>query len=182
MASVPPSPPDSAKHLRVLSLDRTHIVAVRRQVAVAIWRRTMEPGAARSAHEALRDVAKRHPGEALYVNVIRAGVAPPNDEVRRELVAMVRSGAGALRGAAILAQGNAFVGSLVRSVVAGMVMISRPAFPMKVFGEAAEAAEWLGSLAGGVAVAREVEATIADASARLDVKATLERASRPRVG
>jgi hypothetical protein len=60
-----------------------------------------------------------------------------------------------------------------------MLMIARPAFPMKVFGEVTEATDWIGSLGGGAAAAREVELTINDASARLDARAAADRASRP---
>ena len=178
MSSVPPSAYDP-KAFRVLSVERSHIVVVRGHVVVAMWRRSMDLTSAKIAHTALRDIARRHPGEAIILNVIRGGVPPPNDEVRRELVAMVRSGAVGYRGAAILALGNAFVVSLVRSVVAGMVMIVRPAFPMKVFGATPEAAEWIGGL-GGPTVVRDVESLIDEASTRLDAKVATERASRPR--
>jgi hypothetical protein len=178
MSIAPPSSRGPADALRVLLLSGGHIVVVRRHVAVAIWRRAMDATSARVAHEALRDVVQRHPGEAVYVNVIRARVPPPNDDVRRELGQMVRSGEGALRCAAIVAQGNAFVVSLVRSVVAGVGMIVRPTFPMKVFGEAPEAAAWIGNLAGVPASAREVEIAIEEASAQLDARAAADRVNR----
>lgn len=149
-------------------------------MVVAMWRKPMDLASAKIAHAALRDIARRHPGEAMILIVIRGGVPPPSDDVRRELVAMVRPGVGEYRGAAILALGNAFVVSLVRSVVAGMAMIVRPAFPMKVFGAVAEAAEWLGRL-GSAALARDVASVIDEASTRLDAKVTAERAARPRV-
>lgn len=180
MSSAPPSSPDPAKALRVLSLERTHIVVAQGHVVVAMWRKPMDLASAKIAHAALREIAKRHPGEAMILIVIRGGVPPPNDEVRRELVAMVRPGVGEYRGAAILALGSAFVVSLVRSVVAGMVMVVRPAFPMKVFGAVTDAAEWVGGL-GGATAARDVTSLIDDASTRLDAKVATERASsRPR--
>src|SRR3954465_14707196 len=119
MSSAPPSSHDPAKGLRVLSLERSHTVVERGTIVVAMWRRPMDIASTKIAHAALRDVAQRHPGEAIYVNVIRPGVPPPNDDVRRELVAMVKPGPGEYQCAAILALGNAFVVSLVRSVVAG---------------------------------------------------------------
>jgi hypothetical protein len=139
----------------------------------------MDLASAKIAHAALREIAKRRSGEAMIIIVIRAGVPPPNDDVRRELVAMVRPGVGEYRGAAILALGNAFVVSLVRSVVAGMVMVVRPAFPMKVFGAVSEAGAWIGGL-GGATAPRDVERLIDEASTRLDAKVATERASRPR--
>jgi hypothetical protein len=178
MTSPPPSSRDPAKSLRVLSLERTHVVVARGPVAVAIWRRPMDIASARIAHEALRDAGKRYPGDAVYINVIRGGVPPPNDDVRRELVAMVRSGASAYRGVAIVALGNAFVVSLVRSVVAGMMMIERPAFPMKVFGDVHDMTAWLAGLGGPPGSAREAEDTFEEASTRLDAKVDAERASR----
>ena len=91
---------------------------------------------------------------------------------------MVRPGVGEYRGAAILALGNAFVVSLVRSVVAGMAMVVRPAFPMKVFGALTEAADWIGALGGAAPPARDVQSLIDAASTRLDAKVTAERAAR----
>jgi hypothetical protein len=180
MSSAPPSSsPDSATTLHVLSLERTHIVVTRGHVVVAMWRKPMDLASTKIAHAAVRDVAKRHPGEAVYINVIRGGVPPPDDDVRRELVAIVRSGAGVYRCAAILALGNAFVVSLVRSVVAGMVMIVRPTFPMKVFGEVPQAAAWIGNFGGGAAAAGDIESLLEDASTRLDARVAAERASRP---
>jgi hypothetical protein len=140
----------------------------------------MEIASARVAHAALRDAGKSHPGDAIYIIVIRGGVPPPNDEVRRELVAMVRSGASAYRGVAIVALGNAFVVSLVRSVVAGMLMIERPAFPMKVFGDIHAMTTWLAGLGGAAGSARDAEDTFEQASTRLDAKVAVERALRPR--
>jgi len=180
MATRPPSssrPPDAP--LRVLSLNASHLVAVRGPLVIASWRRAMDLDATRIAHSTLRDLGKRYAGEAVCLVMIRASVPPPGDDVRRELVAMVRSGAGVLRGAAVIAQGSAFVGALVRSVVSGMVMIVRPTFPMKVFGATLDAASWVGSLAGGAGNAREVEVAINEATKRLDTKASLERVSRP---
>ena len=183
MNSAPPSSRRPSTMVRVLSLETSHVIVARGHAVVAIWRRPMDVASARIAHAALREVAKLHPGEAIYVNVIRGAVPPPSDDVRRELVAMVRTGAGVFRGAAVIALGNAFVGSLVRSVVAGMVMIARPAFPMKVFGDVTEATDWiggLGGLGGGAAAAREVEIVIEQAAARLDAKAAADRAPRSR--
>ena len=140
----------------------------------------MDLTSARAAHAAVRELVKRHPGEGVYVHVIRGAVPPPSDDVRRELVAMVRTGAGVYRGAAVIALGNAFVGSLVRSVVAGMVMIARPAFPMKVFGDVTEATDWIGGLGGGAAAARDIEIVIDQAGARLDARAAADRAPRSR--
>ena len=180
MPSVPPSSHDPANALRIHSLERGHIVVAKRDVVVAMWRRPMDLASAKIAHAALREIAKRRSGEAMIIIVIRVGVPPPNDEVRRELVAMVRPGVGEYRGAAILALGNAFVVSLVRSVVAGMAMVVRPAFPMKVFGALADAGAWIGGL-GGAAGARDVESLIDEASTRLDARVAAERASvRPR--
>ena len=179
MTSAPPSSHDPLKTFRVLSLERAHIVVARGHMVVAMWRRPMDLASAKVAHAALRDLARRYPGEAMILIVIRGGVPPPNDDVRRELVAMVRPGVGEYRGAAILALGNAFVVSLVRSVVAGMVIVVRPAFPMKVFGALTEAGAWLGGL-GGVTVAPDVESVIEEASTRLDAKVAAERAAHPR--
>jgi hypothetical protein len=179
-SSPPPSSRGPSTTLRVLSLETSHIVVARGHAVVAIWRRPMDLASARAAHAALREVAKRHPGEAVYVNVIRGAVPPPSDDVRRELVAMVRTGAGVFRGAAVIALGNAFVGSLVRSVVSGMVMVARPAFPMKVFGEVTEATDWIGGLGGGAAAARAVEIVVDQAASRLDAKAASDRAPRSR--
>ncbi len=180
MNSAPPSSRGPSTTLRVLSLEPSHVVVARGHIVAAIWRRQMDLASARVAHAALRDVVKRHPGEGVYVTVIRGAVPPPSDDVRRELVAMVRTGAGAYRGAAVIALGNAFVGSLVRSVVAGMVMIARPAFPMKVFSEVTEATDWIGGLGGGAAAARAVELVVNDASSRLDARAAGDRAPRSR--
>lgn len=125
-----------------------HAIAVQRGVLIAVWSGEMRVDAVREAAAEARRLTERSPGEVGFLNLVARGTPPPGEDVRAELQRMRREGPGALRCAAIVAEIGGFGGSAVRAVVAGLVMVTRPGFPMKAHGSVAEAAAWIADQAG----------------------------------
>jgi hypothetical protein len=98
--------------------------------------------------EKLRDLiyarGRRSDKKLGLLYVLRITTAPPPDgatlDVYRELM---RDPRGYLCATAVLSEQQGFTAAMVRSVITGLILIARPRFPTKVFGDLGETTHWL---------------------------------------
>lgn len=135
----------STASMELVSADSQHAVTICGPLTVAIWRGEATAVTVRRAHDALRKVIQTHPGEAISVNVAEEPAPIPRDEAREAFARMLRSSSEGLLCAAVVGEGDSFALSVVRTVVAGLMLLVRPGAPLKVFGTVPEAAAWIAS-------------------------------------
>lgn len=76
------------------------------------------------------------------MTIIAERAPPPSSEVSREVATVLRS-ADAVRASVVAFEGSSFRASIVRSVITGLAILSRPPYPHFVTGSMAEASTWL---------------------------------------
>ena len=157
---------DPTDELRWISGDAAHAVAVYHSVLVTIWSGEMRAPVVREAAAEAARLGRLHTGETSFLNMITRGTPAPSEAVRAEFQRMIKEGPGKLRCAAIVAEVSGFQGSVVRGVVTGLMMVVRPAFPMKVHGSVAEAAAWIAAQAAGSVTADGLAAAVTAVRAR----------------
>jgi hypothetical protein len=90
------------------------------------------------------EFADGHDGRIGLLTLIEDGAPPPPGETRTQLAHLLRS-ADYVQASAVVFEGNSFRAAIVRSVAAGLSLLSRRAFPFphQVFGSLPESVAWL---------------------------------------
>jgi hypothetical protein len=126
----------------VLRVDDNHAVATWRRVFVHIWRMHATVDAVRGSAAYLQRFSADTPGGVGMVTIIAERAPPPSSEVSREVATVLRS-AVAVRASVVAFEGSSFRASIVRSVITGLAILSRPPYPHFVTGSMSEASTWL---------------------------------------
>lgn len=69
--------------------------------------------------------------------------APPGAAARQHYITMLRTLNDRLIAGAVIASGQGFLSSIVRSIIAGFSIAVRPRFPLKVFATPEQSSTWL---------------------------------------
>jgi hypothetical protein len=123
------------------------VLASWRCVSFNVWRRAMDTQGIRTAKAHLRDMRARFP--AGYVSMvlfpeqgrdIKLEIA---ESLRAEVSDIVRESAGAVRASAILLEGGGFFAATMRTAGSGIVLLTRPEYPVKFHESLDAACAWL---------------------------------------
>lgn len=128
---------------QVASQGSDHCVATWHDVLIQIWRTGTSLQAARVVRATARRLAAERPGALATLVVIERGADMPSAEARAELSAMAVDQQARMVAAALVHEGNGFRTATVRAVMTGMMLVSRSAFPHKIFATVEEGSRWL---------------------------------------
>lgn len=132
-------------------------------VLVSLYRTQVDLAAIRATDRAIVDLLGAS-GEEVYgaITVIEPTMSlrMPED-VRNESTELQRRWMNRMRCSAYVVEGNSFAMAAVRTMTAGLSLLTRSPYPIKSFGDAMTAAEWVGGELG--MDSRSVLATIAAA-------------------
>ncbi|MEX1365740.1 MAG: hypothetical protein AB1Z98_21615 [Nannocystaceae bacterium] len=95
-------------------------------------------------HETFERMLDTYPRVGLLA-YLPDGAPLPDGAARLRAVSMLRSLGPRLGGMVVVAQGTGFWASAARSVITGLTLMARVAFPVKVTSSAADGCEWLGA-------------------------------------
>ena len=128
--------------VRFIHRDVDHILAEWKNVSIAIWRfRTTVTSVHRFVAQQKRLATEF--GEPIGLLQIVEDTAVPPEKAEREVLGnMLRGGREHIAASAVVHEGEGLKASIVRSVVTGLHMAARPAFPHKIFKDQAEALTW----------------------------------------
>ena len=113
-----------------------------------------------TSREAVRELASLVAGHAAetggvgLLQIIGERATPPDASVRDALAAMLKENEARIVASAVVFEGTGFRASVIRSIVIGISMLSRPKCPHTVFASVNEGVAWLGSRLGGSDAAR----------------------------
>ncbi len=120
--------------------------------AITVWRHLVivafdstptEEAAAQMESIAADTAAAFGDGIGMLHVVATTHGAPPGAAARAHYISMLRHLNDHLIAACVIATGEGFVSSIVRSVMAGFTIAARPRFAIKVFAEPRAASTWL---------------------------------------
>lgn len=119
-------------------------VAVWGSVVVVTFAITPSEEAAGKMAAVTAELARTSASKIGMLHVVDArGGAPPNSAARAHYLRMIRERHDDFAATAIVASGSGFVPSMVRSIVAGFIIATRPKFPVRTFSHATEASDFL---------------------------------------
>ena len=132
--------PPTAQHLQ--SSERFGFALYDQHTFVAVFRGRCRTSDVTSLREQLtRWLRKREPANCRVLVLIE-NRATLGQKGRSEIGHMLRERAG-LRAWANVVEGTGFWASAVRGITTTLLLVSKPAFPLKTFASVSDAAEWL---------------------------------------
>ncbi len=122
------------------------VMAERRGVCIAIWRRKPSRELFEIQKKCLDDVVARNKGNAAFVCIVESTAEPPDEDVRKASSAMITAHEHNLKCVALVIEGTGFRSAITRTVLSGIVMLIRTPSPIKYFDTPRTASLWIGTL------------------------------------
>src|SRR3954469_1555921 len=137
-----PATRPAAIEVQILRSDTSHGIAFVGRTLVVLWQ-------TETRAEAVADLATLLAGRAAefgsvaLLQVIGDQANPPDSAVRGALATMLKHNEQRIVASAVVFEGAGFRASVVRSVVIGISMLSRPKCPHTVFASPKDGIDWL---------------------------------------
>jgi hypothetical protein len=119
--------------MQLLRRTHDHAVGTQDNFLVFVWRRHTPAVEVAHAGEALTELASRYPAGIQLMQVIEESAILPDAAARTAIAELLRDAAGKVLCSSVTHEGGGFRPSLIRSVVTGLLMLHKPAFPHLVF-------------------------------------------------
>jgi hypothetical protein len=118
-------------------------IALWRNVLVASWRDAPTPPFMRKMGDHTAAIIARYPKGYISLAFVPPIAVFPGPEFRVEAERVTKLGATHLKAIAQVVEGKGFGAATVRALISGVHMVSRNAYPSRVFDETDEAISWL---------------------------------------
>lgn len=129
------------KMLEIARQDET-VVILCGQTVVVYYGRTPTAAASQVAIDAITHAMSRLT-RAVVVIVIEKGVRAPDPAARSEIQRAMQRGETKLCAAGYIILGDGFSNAAARATLSGMLLLTKPKFPTKVFATSNDAVSWL---------------------------------------
>jgi hypothetical protein len=103
-----------------------------RQVFIVIWRNETTLEGAEHLHSACTGFASTQPGGIGLLTIVESGAPLPPAAARDFIASFLASGSKFIKCSAVVFEGSGFRAAAVRSVVTGLTLMARQAYPHKV--------------------------------------------------
>jgi eukaryotic-like serine/threonine-protein kinase len=137
--------------IRVLRADASHGLALTGPIVIVLWENETSSGAVHELAALLATHAAEN-GRVALLQVIGERATPPEANVRAALAAMLKDNEARIVASAVVFEGTGFRASVIRSIVIGISMLTRPKCPHTVFASVKEGIAWLCTHLGGGSV------------------------------
>ena len=108
------------------------VVGSFRNVSMWSWRSDVTPLIVGEVRRCMLGVAKQHPDGMGGFTFVHRGARVPDDGLRKQITKMRRESAYAMKGGAVLYEGDGMRGALVRGVVTGLMLLAPEIYPHSV--------------------------------------------------
>lgn len=145
--------PSLEPQVRLLRTESSHGFALSGRTLVVLWQTDTRIEAVRELSSLLAGHATEM-GNVGLLQVIGEGATSPDGNVRAALAAMLKENEARISASAVVFEATGFRASVIRSIVVGISMLSRPKCPHTVFASVNEGTAWLSAHVGGNDAAR----------------------------
>jgi hypothetical protein len=111
---------------------------------VALWRDEVDLPRFQRQAEGLAAVTAKHPGRTAFICIVETTCSPPDDDLRKRSVALVRQHDPQLACVAAVIEGTGFRAAVTRSILSGMAQLLRTRARRSFFADVRSAASWIG--------------------------------------
>lgn len=108
-----------------------------------LWKKNTTMEATHQLRSNLVDFTRSHPAGVGLLTIVEANAPVPGADVRKALAAVLTDFSRNIKVSSVVFEGQGFSAAAVRSVVTGLTLIARQAYPHKVFASLAEAGGWM---------------------------------------
>lgn len=133
--------------LQVFDHDPEFLVGGWHNVLVTVWRRSATAPLIRRVAPCQRDFMRRFPGGFTLLTIVEPQGREFSAEASAEAVKLGRESHPYIRAHAYVIEGRGFVAAAVRSIVAGVALLTRFQAPQQVFDTVGEAVPWIVGIA-----------------------------------
>lgn len=128
--------------VQLLDASPDHLVGTVDQVLLIVWRVRTLVTAVDRIQMAYDELVANCPEGIGLLNIVEQTAPMPGSDARERIATFLRE-ASRVSASAVAFEGTGFRAAAVRSVVAGLALLARQAFPHKIFPTVETAAEWL---------------------------------------
>lgn len=132
----------AASDVRILGRGSDHVVALWRQVYIVDFHDTPSKEALDAAVLGKGEAHAANPGGVVVLNLLPGDRPLPSAEVRDYAERKQSEDLAGVLAHATVVTGEGFRAGALRSMLAGLYLVSRSPFPRKVFSDVGEAAAW----------------------------------------
>lgn len=111
-----------------------HVLASWQQIFAVVWRNETTLEGVRALESECRNFATKHPQGIGLLTIVSARAPMPPGLVRQAVADFLAQGGAYIKCSAVLMEGTGFRAAAVRSVVTGLTMIAKQAYPHRVCG------------------------------------------------
>jgi len=140
--SMEPLKNSAGPEVRILRHEASHGIAFAGRTLIAHWQTETRGQAVAELATLLSHLATEH-GNLGLLQVISEQATPPDGATRAALAAMLKANENRIVASAVIYEGVGFRASMIRSIVVGISMLSRPKCPHTVFASTTAGIEWL---------------------------------------
>lgn len=108
------------------------VLASWQQIFAVVWRQDTTLEGARALHRQCLEFASKHPRGIGLLTIVSATAPMPPSPVRQAVADFLAAGSTFIKCSAVLMEGAGFRAAAVRSVVTGLTMLAKQAYPHRV--------------------------------------------------
>jgi hypothetical protein len=121
---------------------RNHVIATWQSVMVLVFRVETTLDAVAASQTVFDELASEHPSGVFLLTIVEADALMPSVVARDGMAEFLRKAAGRMVLSAVVFEGTGLRATVVRSIVAGLAMLTNYPFPHKHFPRVSGAANW----------------------------------------
>lgn len=116
----------------IVEKDDNHVLASWQQIFAVVWRQDTTLEGAQALNRECLAFATKHPRGIGLLTIVSAKAPMPTSPVRRVVADFLAQGSTYIKCSAVLMEGTGFRAAAVRSVVTGLTVLAKQAYPHRV--------------------------------------------------
>lgn len=109
-----------------------YVLASWQQIFAVVWRRETTLAAALALHRQCLAFATKHPRGIGLLTIVSTAAPMPASSARQQIADFLAQGSGYIKCSAVVMEGTGFRAAAVRSVVTGLTLLAKQAYPHRV--------------------------------------------------
>jgi hypothetical protein len=156
---------------RLITRDPDYVLGTWQQIFAVIWRKETTLHGAIHLRNACTEFASRHPQGIGLLTIVEPNSPLPASDIRKSIADFLHDGSSFIKCSTVIFEGSGFRAAAVRSVVTGLTLMARQAYPHRVC-SLVEASHLYGDVlsaaTGQVVVAEQFRSTLAEFRGRIN--------------
>jgi hypothetical protein len=124
--------PPSSQPWQVIARHPDYALASWQQIFAVIWRRETTASGAEDLRTKCGEFARANPRGIGLLTIVETGAPLPSSAERKSIADFLAGGSSFIRCSAVIFEGSGFRAAAVRSVVTGLTLMARQAYPHKI--------------------------------------------------